>query len=339
LVFDARADYDRSTDWFGRALDLATRSGDRRLRGMCHNSLGVGLLNSGDGVTAEYHLREALRLREEIGDSTGASASRHNIAVLLFERGALPEAAAMFARELEVCRAAGELNGEAAALLGVGAAAALMGDHARARDALTEDCVLLERLGDDPGLSEAMTYLGHLDRVQQRFDDARRRLTQSEALAAREGFGRDRSFALGELARVELDDGNPEAALGAARLAASLAGNDADCAIAADAALALAIGTTSGPDGAVDVVERLLRRLAGADTSVMPRAFAWAVCATILEGAGDRERAASVARRGYDEVVERASTFDGHDARRYLERVPDHVLLRGLADRLSGDAM
>jgi class 3 adenylate cyclase/tetratricopeptide (TPR) repeat protein len=334
LVLDGRADYGRSADAFGRALELATRVRDRRLQAMCHNSLGVGLLNAGEVAAAERQLREALRIREEIGDFVGASASRHNIAVLLFERGELPAARAEFAREFELCRATGERNGEAAALLGVGAAAALMGDHAAARDALAESCVLLDRLGDDPGLSEATTYLGHVDRVEGRYDEARRRLSEAEALAAREGFDRDRSFALGELARVELDEGRPQAARELAELAAALAGNDADCAITADAAHALAIASTSDPESAVAVVDRLLDRLGSSETSAGPRAFAWAACATVLEGVGDASTAATLARRGYDEVVARAATFDADDARRYLEHVPDHAALGALADRL-----
>jgi hypothetical protein len=80
-------------------------------------------------------------------------------------------------------------------------------------------------------------------------------------------------------------------------------------------------------------VERLLDRLGASETSAGPRAFAWAACARVLEEAGDA-RAATVARRGYDELLARAATFDTDAAVGFLQRVPDHVALGALAARL-----
>jgi hypothetical protein len=105
---------------------------------------------------------DAIRLLEEMAPRQDAPGLHRRLGSLYLEVGLYTEAASAYGLARNGYGALGDLEGEAAALAGVGLAHRGNGDDATARDWLEKSRALYQRLGDDVGLTSVEDALARI---------------------------------------------------------------------------------------------------------------------------------------------------------------------------------
>jgi tetratricopeptide (TPR) repeat protein len=231
--------------------------------------------------------------------------------------------------------AGADREAHSAALIGLGASGVLLGDAELAQGALVAACEILAEIGDEPGLSEALTYRARLAREAGQLADARALLEEADRRVATEGYQRDRAFALMELARVELEQGSAGEALVLAELSRALAADQADCAAAAEATVVAAESGLGRAAEALASADHLVERRRRGSSMAWERPWAWRAAAEAYQAAGLAERARATADTGWGELLTQADGFQPDVRLRFLD-LPDQSALRRLASGQPG---
>jgi tetratricopeptide (TPR) repeat protein/transcriptional regulator with XRE-family HTH domain len=142
------------------ALTAARQGADRRGQAHAHRSLGRACPWLGRYDEAHTHLRQALRLFEELGDWTGQADSHMDLAMAFEHQGRNQEALPHAQQALTLYRAGWGL-GQARALNSIGWNQALLGDPWRALDSCQESLALRRGLGDRWGEAATLDSLGY----------------------------------------------------------------------------------------------------------------------------------------------------------------------------------
>jgi predicted ATPase len=165
-----------------RALELASRSEDARLRLQLRNLAGTLAMNRGDLVDARAHFERALPAAQSLSDHRVVAALRSNIALAEHYGDRLDEARSGFTAAHRAFRRVG-LRHEAAIALGNRAAVEIdLGDYEAALETIQES---LEAIGGTDTQAEAIVLAtagnlyharGQLDRAVEHYGEALDRL-------------------------------------------------------------------------------------------------------------------------------------------------------------------
>jgi DNA-binding SARP family transcriptional activator/tetratricopeptide (TPR) repeat protein len=149
----------------------------------------------------------ALAAARESGDVRGEAASEINLGAMLYVRSDFGEARRHFERAGALCAQAGDGYGRAGALCGVAATVRINGDPEASRPLWAEALRLFGELGDRRAEAYAVEGLGLCDLDQGRAEPARARFEEMLRLYQSAGNGMGEAHALRRLAGVELELG------------------------------------------------------------------------------------------------------------------------------------
>ena len=170
------------------------------------SGLALSHLLLGDVRKAHGYLTEAEPLYEKVGDAFGLATLYNGLGATNAQLKRTGEAAGYYERSLALRRKAGNLQGQAASLLGL----CSLGNSGSGEEALG----IARRLGVKQTIGRSLRCLGDLDRKAGRWEAARGRL--GEAVVTFRSTGADAvdlSLALASLGAVELRLGNLQKAL------------------------------------------------------------------------------------------------------------------------------
>jgi DNA-binding SARP family transcriptional activator/tetratricopeptide (TPR) repeat protein len=169
---------------------------------------------SGDLTGWRRCCEEALAAARAAGDVRGEAASLINLGALLHVQSRFADARRTFEQAAELCVRIGADYGRAGALCGVAAATRITGDPSAARLLWRKGQRIFGVLGDLRAQAYATEGLGLCDLDQGRLLDARERFEEMLALHQSAGNIVGEAHALRRLATVELDTGSYDVALG-----------------------------------------------------------------------------------------------------------------------------
>jgi CHAT domain-containing protein/tetratricopeptide (TPR) repeat protein len=180
-------------------------------------NMGTVYIALGDHASAKSHLERGLALAERSGHRPWIENALNNLGVLHLNMADPQLALETWQRGRAAYAALGDTHGVAVTLENIGCAYAQMGEFAKALAAHLESLELVEKLGDKAGLTISMSNIG---RAYQGLGDAPKARTYYER-GAREAKSRRQTpelvLALTRLAGYHLWQGDPAAALGAAK--------------------------------------------------------------------------------------------------------------------------
>jgi tetratricopeptide (TPR) repeat protein len=142
------------------ALKAAQRLSDRVGEMRARNALAIAYTRLRKYADAEAHLRSALDLCKDAGDLDGQAHMHHNIAWLLERTGHPEQALGHEHQGLELYRRIGNRQGEARTLNAIGWYHALVGNHSRTLTPCLEALALLETLNDRQAQAQTLDTLG-----------------------------------------------------------------------------------------------------------------------------------------------------------------------------------
>ncbi len=151
-------------DWVNvqhTALIAAQHGADRHGQAHAHRGLGQALSWLGRHDQAHTHLRQALRLFQELGDQTGQAHTHLALGWMLGYQGRPEEALPHAQQALSLSRATGRRLGQARALHSVGWNQALLGEHQQAVSSCELALTLFRELGDRRSESRTLDSLGY----------------------------------------------------------------------------------------------------------------------------------------------------------------------------------
>ena len=178
--------------YFGLALRVFARNGDRRRAFYVRNDRGIALGRIGDLGGAIRDAKAALHIAEDVGDHRLEFQAQLNLGELERRRGRLSEAKVRESRALELARQLSDARAQASALNMLGLIEADSEDFESAERAYKGALSIGRKLGDDEPQQEALGGLGglafrrgHWGEAIKRFEQAVRRHgdLNTEALA------------------------------------------------------------------------------------------------------------------------------------------------------------
>jgi predicted ATPase len=176
--------------WWGRGYLAEGRTwlerllrpdqGSPEVRATALNGLANMVWSQGDLDRAEALHRQALELRNEVGDAPGIARSLNNLGLVNEQRGNVEEAAGWYERALSVARDSGDLWAVALVLGNLGGVMGLQGREDRAYELENESLRIWRELGDRA--SEGRVLNTQVDRALEAGDFHRAARLQRESL-------------------------------------------------------------------------------------------------------------------------------------------------------------
>ena len=205
------------------ALALFREAGDSRGVAAVEDDLGRVAFLRGDYAQALERHGRALDLRRALGDKRSIALSLHNLALVYASAGAPSEAVTRFQEALTLRREIGDRPGVVQSLVAVSSAWKERGDLERAVEVLGEALGLAREIGDRPEQAHILTRLGEVLIAQTHDAEAREHLGQAAELAQSFGDRLLSSESSRLLAEVYLQLGDLRTARNHARQALELA--------------------------------------------------------------------------------------------------------------------
>lgn len=178
---------DEALRFYHRALKLEIGSTNRLGQAMLYEKLGLSNLELDQVGVALQCAREALRLREDLGDVVGQARSHSLLGAIQSRLGNHQTAMEHFERSRDLDALSQNQRGMSIALTNLGDAARALGDNERARAHYVEALTLARQIDDQIALARMYQRLGDLS-----FQEGDRETTRaywSEALRIRERLG------------------------------------------------------------------------------------------------------------------------------------------------------
>jgi len=155
----ARGYYPEGRRWLASVLAQSSSS-RTATRAKALNGAAILALVQNDGGQAEIHLKDALDLWRQLGNTRRVAGALTNLAIVFKDRGAFQEARNLLEEGLGLLRALGDQSAVAIALSNLGSVVLEEGDFKKAT-MLLEECVALSKtVGEPLSLITARTSLG-----------------------------------------------------------------------------------------------------------------------------------------------------------------------------------
>ena len=293
-----------------RGLELADAAGELAPSAAALNLLGRLTYRRGDAAEARDLYEQALALYRRIGDDTGAAHVRNNLGLIHKNLCEWDAAAAHHQQALEIHKRSGHFGETLAPLINLGIVFQKSGDWKHAAQHFTEAQRVATQIGDELRTVNIAIGLGNVARLERRFEDSERLLTQARVQAHERGALREEVLAREFLAELDFDRGRYEEALTAYHEALRLAERvapEGDLVVEIErrrAEVLLALGRLDAADSACQRASRLARqtddrlefavaeRVGGSIAWARGRAadafVSWTMAATLLERVHER---------------------------------------------------
>jgi tetratricopeptide (TPR) repeat protein len=168
--------------YFGLALRVFARNGDRRRAFYVRNDRGIALSRAGDLNGATKDAKAALRIAEEIEDPRLELQARLNLGELERRRGRLSEAEAQESRALSLAKNSADLSAEGAVLNMLGLIKADDDQFESAEDVYKDALAIGRKLKNEQLQQEALGGLGSLAYRRGHWSEAIKRFEQAVRL-------------------------------------------------------------------------------------------------------------------------------------------------------------
>ena len=167
------------------AARLARLSGAAGAAAQAHGTLGHVLIGQAQFDRAEFHLRRALALANDLGDNAIRAAALRHLGVLANDRERFAEALTFYVQAEALYAGADDVRSQAKVLNNRGHVHAHQGQLGQALQAWQETDRLFRKLNDLPSSIRALINLGALHSDFGQYDAAERHLQQALAQAQR----------------------------------------------------------------------------------------------------------------------------------------------------------
>ena len=222
-VYDLIADFEKSNESFGTALELTEEKRKRaeiqatigntlikrgeydEAKGICiealnsvggeeckeeavaHTSLGLMYYRRGEFDRALEHFGKSLKIREKVGDKSGIAGTLNNIGITRRERGDGDQALECFSRSVKISKEIGHDVFLANHLNNIGIVYMDRGEYEKALDYYERSLATKEKIGDLLGISHSMGNIAFLCSERGEYDEAREYNRRALSLATRIG--------------------------------------------------------------------------------------------------------------------------------------------------------
>ena len=320
----ARGEYELARADFHVAIDLARRSGARYSEAETLRAIAITAQEQGDATVQRETFERSLTLARELGDRRAERRTLNSLGVMEENDGRYEEARAYFEQSLALGRAIGDRTGVGTVLGNLGVTAMDTGDLAGGRAYFEEALAIARETGDTVGVNVWLLNLAFVAATEG--DKATALAYYDEAARGFETAG-DRSslgYVFNGIGRVQLEAGQPAAAIPSLRAAIALRQELAQPHLLAESRLLLA--ETLADNGDLSEARELLElalpvlETTGLETNEDTQRGLWAAY-RVLAALGD-ERAAATLRRLQDEIEATAARLPAAAQQRYREMLP-----------------
>ncbi len=178
-IFTDTAQQEAACDAYLKAIDRFEAVGNQRMIAIAHGNLFLAFSRRNDYETAEWHIHEAIRIREEIGDQVGLGRNLTSLAQLLRNKGELEEALVAARSSHEIANRSDNKRGVADANIHL---SIILGELGNFDEAISSAAMALEQyrdLGDRQRtvqskiqLADMLKESGQLESARQAADEA-----------------------------------------------------------------------------------------------------------------------------------------------------------------------
>lgn len=162
-------------------------------RGNALNVLGIIYQDQGDFAKAIDYYTSSLKIREEIGDKQGISASLNNIGIIYYDQGDYIKGLDFYSRSLQIDEEIGDSMGIANSVANIGIIYKKQGDYSRALEFFNRSLKIREEIGHYQGIANSLNNIGSIYDAQNEFVKAVNYYSQS--LTIKEGIGDNQGIA------------------------------------------------------------------------------------------------------------------------------------------------
>jgi len=205
-------EYQKARDEYTEALDLFRHTRYPRGEGFVLRSLGDLYMITGEDTKAAPLLNEAASKWRSIGDRRGEVLALQSLSDLAARRHDMKGADALLRQAIDVASTAGFKREEAQGHGRLAALARTRAEWTLAAEEAGRQLDLSRETGDRLGQADALHQQGAAWRRLRAFEQARTALAQAQALREAAGTRLPLAATLDELARVDLDSGDADAA-------------------------------------------------------------------------------------------------------------------------------
>ncbi len=173
LIAAERGRNEEANRFYERSLALSQQTGDQVYLSLAQNNLANLALKRGDLSAAEALYRTNLKLQQTLGNRWGEALALNNLGVIALMTRDLPGADGLLTRALAAREALGDKGGQVSCLRNLGILATMKGQIPEAADFHLRAMSLAKAAGLRTVEAECQFYAADLDRLQQRFREAR----------------------------------------------------------------------------------------------------------------------------------------------------------------------
>ncbi len=220
LIAAERGRNQEAAGFYQRSLNLSQQTGDQFYLSLAQNNLANLALKQGDLGTAGALYQTNLKLQQGLGNRWGEALACNNLGVVALMMRDLPAAEAWLTRALATRVSVGDRGGQATCLRNLGILALMKGLVPEAAAFHGQALALAKELGLRTVEAECQFYRAELDRLQQRFPQARQGYQSVLDLLPEGVTPGIRANAQAALAECLLRKPRPEAELAQRQLAA-----------------------------------------------------------------------------------------------------------------------
>ena len=218
-----RGRYEDALRCFEQTIELATRTGDRRVLAAAVSNAGLIDVAKAAHTSAKSRFEESLRIRQQIGDRAGQTASWVNLGSTLLFLGDFEGARAHFERGWSLARLLGDRYGEALACYGLGQVHRALGDAAGARAMNATALEISRDIGDLVGEARSRIVLAEDSLQEADLASCERESTLAIRRCEQVGSSELLCLALSLRATLRVQEGDPAGAQADADRAARIA--------------------------------------------------------------------------------------------------------------------
>lgn len=205
-------DPDSSLYYAGIQKAFAQDVQDTSFLGAGYNIEGGAYMVMGRFVEALDRFARSLDLKKAIRDTIGMAAAYNNIGNVYYYQGDYPRALKYFVASSELEEMIGNRKGLAASKLNIGSIYGEQKEPARALENFHRALQIYRSLGDSTGMGNSCVNVGAAYMALDSFDAARTYLEQGVDFLQNTTANNNVIVAYGDLARIHLEEGNPERA-------------------------------------------------------------------------------------------------------------------------------
>lgn len=173
LIAAERGRNEEANQLYERSLTLSQQTGDQVYLSLAQNNLANLALRRGDLGAAESLYLTNLKLQQTLGNRWGEALALNNLGVVALMTRDLPGAEALLTRALALREVLGDKGGQVSCLRNLGILATMKGQIPEAADFHLRAMNLAKAAGLRTVEAECQFYAADLDRLRQRFKEAR----------------------------------------------------------------------------------------------------------------------------------------------------------------------